>query len=97
MKTFKVILSFGKRADLILDGNYVGMIAADRIREAGTGKNLIGAFAEDEDFAFRGTFAFSVDGTTTFFGTGKLRIYDCRKMSEEESNKVFIDVFAGRL
>lgn len=97
MKTFKVFLSEGKRANLVLDGSYVGMIAADRIREAGTGKSLIGAFADDEDFAFQGSFAFSVDGTTTFYGTGKLRIYDCRKMSEEESNKVFIDVFAGRL
>lgn len=97
MKTFKVILSDGKRSDVLLDGRYVGTFAVDRIREAGTGKSLIGAFADDEDFAFQGTFAFSVDGTTTFYGTGKLRIYDCRKMSEEESNKVFIDVIAGKL
>lgn len=96
MKTFKVLLSFDKRGDLIADGYYVGAIAVDKIRECGTGKNLIGAFADDDDFAFEGTFAFSVDGTTTFLSTGKLKIYDTRNMSVEESNKVFIDVIAGR-
>lgn len=97
MKTFKVILGNHKIADVFMNDMYVGTFAADDIRDSKTDESIIGAFSDDEDFAFNGMFKFRFEGTTMFLGIGKVEIFDCRNMTTEQATKIFMNVTAGRL
>ena len=98
MKTFKVILGNHRIADVFMNELYVGTFSVDDIRDCESNESIIGAsFSDDDDFAFKGMFKFRFEGTTIFHGTGKMEIFDCRKMTTEQTNKIFMNVAAGKL